>query len=90
MPALPPPRLLGAFEPLLLGWASRDDVVGEHRGLVTVNGLFRAFLLVRGRAAGTWGVSGTAVDLRPFAPLPPEVDAALRADAADVLRFLDR
>jgi hypothetical protein len=22
--ALPPPRLLGAFEPLLLGWASRD------------------------------------------------------------------
>ena len=33
--ALPPPRLLGAFDPLLLGWASRDLIVGPHRRIVT-------------------------------------------------------
>ncbi|HEX5147152.1 MAG TPA: winged helix DNA-binding domain-containing protein, partial [Conexibacter sp.] len=52
---LPPPRLLGAFDPLLLGWASRDDVLGERgTGIVTTNGIFRPFALVRGRAAGLW------------------------------------
>ena len=34
--ALPPPRLLGAFDPLLLGWTSRDPIVGPHRRIVTV------------------------------------------------------
>jgi hypothetical protein len=36
--ALPPPRLLGAFDPLLLGWASRDPIVGPHRRIVTSTG----------------------------------------------------
>jgi hypothetical protein len=40
---LPPPRLLGAFDPLLLGWTSREEVVGPHRMLVTRNGIFRPF-----------------------------------------------
>src|SRR6202034_533394 len=47
--ALPPPRLLGAFDPLLLGWASRDPITGPHRHIVTVNGLFRAFVPARDR-----------------------------------------
>src|ERR1700733_13287721 len=42
---IPPPRLLGAFDPLLLGWVSREDVVGPHRMLVTTNGIFRPFAL---------------------------------------------
>jgi hypothetical protein len=28
---LPSPRLLGPYEPVLLGWASRSDVLGEHQ-----------------------------------------------------------
>ncbi len=44
---LPPPRLLGAYEPLLLGWTSREDVLGRHQELVTVGGLFRPFALVQ-------------------------------------------
>ena len=32
---LPAPRLLGAFDPLLLGWTSREEVVGPHKRLVT-------------------------------------------------------
>ncbi len=86
--ALPPPRLLGAFDPLLLGWASREPVTGPHGEIVTVNGLFRPFALVAGRAVATWTFTAGRVGLAPFAPLDPETAAALRADAADVVRFL--
>ncbi len=37
---LPPPRLLGAFDPILLGRRSREAILGAHRTTVTVNGLF--------------------------------------------------
>jgi Winged helix DNA-binding domain len=85
---LPPPLLLGAFEPLLLGWASRDPIVGPHRGIVTVNGLFRPFALAGGRAVATWSITGGKVVLAPFTPLDAQTQAALAADAADVMRFL--
>jgi hypothetical protein len=87
----PPPRLLGAFDPLLLGWSSRADVVGEQgAGIVAVNGLFRPFALVRGRAAATWRLAGGSVALEPFGPLSRRNAAALRQDAADVVDFLGR
>ncbi len=87
---LPAPRLLGAFDPLLLGWTSRADVLGEHAetGIVTSNGIFRPFALVRGRAAATWRLARGAVELAPFAPLAERDSDALRRDAADVARFL--
>jgi hypothetical protein len=85
---LPPPLLLGAFDPLLLGWASRDPIVGPHRRVVTVNGLFRPFALVGGRAVATWNIARGQVVLAPFAPLGTQIQAALAADAADVTRFL--
>jgi Winged helix DNA-binding domain len=86
--ALPPPRLLGAFDPLLLGWASRDPVTGPHREIVTVNGLFRPFALAGGRAVATWTITGGQVVLAPFAVLDADTQAALDTDAADVTRFL--
>ena len=88
--ALPPPLLLGAFDPLLLGWASREPIVGPHRRIVTVNGLFRPFALAGGRAVATWNIAGGQVALAPFAPLDAGTQAALEADAADVTRFLGR
>jgi hypothetical protein len=87
-PTLPPPLLLGAFEPLLLGWASRDPIVGPHRRIVTVNGLFRPFALVGGRAVATWSIKGGKVELAPFAPLDVPAQQALAADGAEVVRFL--
>ena len=84
---LPPPRLLGPYDPVLHGWRSRDLVLGEHRYVVTVNGLFRAFAMVRGRAVGTWKLERGAVQLAPFAPLSPAVARALAADAEEVRRF---
>jgi hypothetical protein len=85
---LPPPRLLGAFDPLLLGWASRDPVTGPHKHIVTDNGLFRPFALAGGRAVATWTFAGGRVALKPFAPLDAGTKAALDAEAADVTRFL--
>jgi hypothetical protein len=85
---LPPPRLLGAFDPVLLGWTSREQVVGEHQAAITVNGVFRPFALVRGRAAATWRMPGGEVVLQPLVPLSRADAAALRKEAADVVRFL--
>jgi hypothetical protein len=82
----PSPRLLGPFDPLLLGWVDRDPVVGSHGELVTSNGVFRPFALVDGSAAGTWSL--TDVTPRPFTAVSPAVRAALDAEAADVKRFL--
>jgi hypothetical protein len=87
-PPLPPPRLLGAFEPVLLGWSSREPILGPHGRLVVAGGMFRPFALVRGRAVGTWTMPGGKVTLAPFEPLPPADAAALAADAAEVERFL--
>lgn len=86
---LPPPRLLGAFDPVLLGWTSREPLLGSHKGDVVVGGLFRPFALVRGRAAGIWSMPRGQVAFEPFGPLAPrDAAAALEADAADVVRFL--
>ncbi|MEA2579717.1 MAG: hypothetical protein QOE83_609 [Actinomycetota bacterium] len=89
-PKLPPPRLLGQFDPLLLGWVSREPIVGSHATIVTNNGLFRPFALVRGRAVGTWSMKKGRVVLATFAPLKRADANALESDAADVERFLSR
>jgi hypothetical protein len=85
---LPPPRLLGAFDPLLLGWASREPFLGGQEPAVVSGGVFRPFALVRGRAAGIWSIARDEVTLTPFAPLAAADKAALDLDAADVKRFL--
>ncbi len=84
---VPRPRLPGPFDPLLLGWASRDFVVGPHK-LVTSNGLFRACALVEGRVAGTWGLHGSSHVVKLLEEVKAPHGDGLRKDAADVLRFL--
>jgi hypothetical protein len=86
---LPPPRLLGAFDPVLLGWRSRAASLDEHAPvIVTVNGLFRPFALVRARAVATWSFARAEVTLKPFAPISRSDERALRADAEKVVRYL--
>jgi hypothetical protein len=85
---LPPPRLLGAFDPLLLGWRSREPILGSRQGIVTMNGIFRPFALVSGRAAATWSMPRGEVVLEPFGRLRRADAAALEADARDVVRYL--
>ncbi|HET9164085.1 MAG TPA: winged helix DNA-binding domain-containing protein [Solirubrobacterales bacterium] len=85
---LPPPRLLGAFDPVLLGWASREEVLGQHTRLVTGNGIFHPFAMVKGRAVAKWGWPGGKLKLEPLQPLSKPVTKALEADAAAVAGFL--
>lgn len=87
-PGLPPPRLLGAFDPVLLGWSSRADIVGPHGPAIVAGGVFRPFALVHGQVAATWSLSGGQVLLRALDPLASGELAALTAEAADVRRFL--
>ena len=87
--AKPKPRLLGPFDPLLLGWVSRDAVVGTHQGIVTSNGLFRACALVDGRVVATWTLSGATLTVTRLEKVGAAAVDTLRHEAADVLRFLD-
>lgn len=89
-PPLPAGRLLGPFDPLLHGWRSRAAVLGPHQSLVTMNGMFKASILVGTRAVGTWTMPNGRVLLDPFEPLPPETEAALASEIRDVERFMAR
>jgi hypothetical protein len=88
-PQLPPPRLLGAFEPCLLGWTSRTDIVGDRSpNLVTAGGMFYPFAMVRGRAVARWKLKRDGLELEPFGRIASADRAALERDAEDVRRFL--
>jgi hypothetical protein len=85
---IPSPRLLGAFDPILLGWTSREDIIGRHTSLVTRNGVFHPFAMASGRAVARWGLAGGKLTVKPLERLPGKVRAALDRDAADVTCFL--
>jgi hypothetical protein len=84
---MPPPRLLGAYDPLLLGWTSREEVVGPHKALVTINGIFRPFALVDGRAVATWKLAGGKVAIEHLGEVRRKDAAALEDEAQRVLEF---
>ena len=90
------PRLLGAFDPYLLGWKVRGFAVApQHaRAVHPGGGILRAVATGDGLVVGTWTLrrrsGGVAVRVEPFAePLPPPLGRALEAEAADVARFED-
>lgn len=85
---LPAPRLLGAFDPLLLGWTSREEVVGPHRLLVTNNGIFRPFALVGGKAVATWRFAAGKARIEHLEKVSAKHAKALEADARAVEEFL--
>jgi hypothetical protein len=83
-----PPRLLGPWDELLMGWVDRTPVLADHSSVITRNGIFRAIAVADGRAVGTWRLVGGQVTLEPFGPLPDDVQRALEAEAEDVERFV--
>lgn len=85
---LPPPRLLGAFDPVLLGWTSREPILGKHEARVVTGGIFRAFAMANGKAVAKWGFPGGEVKLQPLQRLSASTSAILETDAADIVRFL--
>jgi Winged helix DNA-binding domain len=85
---IPPPRLIGAYDPVLLGWTSREAIIGPHTHLVTNNGLFRPFAMVGGRAVARWRFTSGKVSIEPLGRIAKKAVTALEVDAADVQRFM--
>jgi hypothetical protein len=85
---LPPPRLLGPFDPLLLGWRSRGLVLDGAQEVVTTNGIIKAIALIGGRAAGTWAMPGSHVQLRLWGRQSRATTDALRYEASAVEAYL--
>lgn len=85
---VPPPRLLGAYDPVLLGWSSREEIIGPHKLLVTNNGLFRPFAMVGGRAVARWRLAGGKVTIEQLGAVGEEDAQALDEDAERVREFL--
>jgi hypothetical protein len=87
------PRLLGPFDPYLLGYRDRGLVLDDrHAGRIAAGGLIHPAVLVGGRVVGRWrlarkGATAT-VTVEPFDALPPDSHDALRAEADDIGRFL--
>jgi hypothetical protein len=85
-------RLLPVFDGYLLGWKDRSFAVApDHVPRVYMGGLIGPAATVDGRVVGTWRAvrrgDRLALDLEPFAPLPPRVEAGLRREREDVARF---
>lgn len=85
---LPPPRLLGAFEPVLMGWRSRAPVLGASASQVVTGGVFRPFAYAGGRTVATWKVSAGSVILQPLADIAEPDAEALAREAEAVIGFL--
>lgn len=84
--AVPKPMLLGAFDELLTGWASRAWVLGPHEGRVVRGGMFRPFALVDGRAVATWRFVRGRVVVEPLEDFDVSV---LGAEVRAVERFFE-
>ena len=84
-------RLLGAFDPYLLGYRGYAHVVPEEhlRKVWPGGGWIHPVVLVDGVAAGTWKLDGDRVVVEAFegAEVP---ELALAAEVQDVARFLGR
>ena len=87
VPEVPDLRLLGAFDPLLLGWASREPFLAPGAPVIATNGLFRPFVLVQGRGTALWSLARGKVVTQPLGRLTAPQRAALAAETADVERF---
>ena len=89
-------RLLGPFDPYILGYAKRDLGVPEDQ-LKQVNaggGMIRPTIIRDGVLIGTWQYRSTktriTITIRPFADLSEAAQAAIKREIDDIARYLNR
>jgi hypothetical protein len=80
--------LLDRWDPVLVGWRSRDEMLALHPRLAEPAAHYQRFAYAGARAVGSWCLVGDAIAVEPFAPLPDTDASALAADASDLARFL--
>jgi hypothetical protein len=83
--------LLDQWDPLLVGWRSREPLLEHYPRRASAEAHYRRFAYVRARAVATWSLRQGVVTIgEPFVPLSRADEQALAADGADVVRFLSR
>jgi hypothetical protein len=86
---IPRACLLDQWDPLLVGWRSRESLLAHYPRRASAEAHYRPFAYVRARAVAIWGLRHGAVEIdKPFARLTRAELHALATDAADVERFL--
>jgi len=81
--------LLDQWDPLLVGWRSRELLLERYPRRDSPAAHFRPFAYVGARAVATWTLRTGAVSIDgPFARVTRVENDALAADATDVERFL--
>jgi DNA glycosylase AlkZ-like len=86
----PRPCLLDQWDPLLVGWRSRESLLEHYPRRTSAEAHYRPFAYARARAVAIWSLSRGVVTIdKPFVPLKQAERQALAADADDVARFLD-
>ncbi len=88
IPWPPPVRLLGAFDPLLLGWRSRDLVLDDPQAVITTNGIIKPIVLIEGRATGTWAMPDGRVSLRLWKAVNTAIADAVALETTAVETYL--
>ena len=88
-------KMLGAFDPYLLGYRTRDLGV-EPELLKRVHpggGIIRPTILVDGRAVATWTRKRSgrklSITVSPFEALSGAIQAAIDREVGDIGRFLE-
>jgi hypothetical protein len=88
------PRLLGHFDPLLMGYQDRALILdpAHARSIQAGGGFIQPTVLAGGRVAGTWrlnrGPARARLVVEPFTALAAATRDALAAEATDVGRYL--
>ena len=81
--------LLDRWDPLLVGWRSREQLLAHYPRLDSPEAHYRPFAYLRGQAVALWRLRAGEVELEePFVTLTQRHRGALDADAADLVRFL--
>jgi Winged helix DNA-binding domain len=81
--------LLDQWDPVLVGWRSRESLLEHYPRRSAPEAHYRPFAYVDARAVATWSLRQGAVTIgEPFVSLKRTAEEALSADAADVVRFL--
>ncbi|MCY3568866.1 MAG: winged helix DNA-binding domain-containing protein [Chloroflexi bacterium] len=88
-------RVVGPFDPYLLGYAKRELGVPDPllKRINAGGGMIRSCVLIDGRLAGTWDrkrrARGLAVSVSVFEPLSDDEQVQLDAEFTEIGRFLE-
>ena len=83
------PCLLDRWDPVLVGWRSREALLAHYPSRDAPETHYRPFAYVQGQAVATWGLRGGKAELDPpFAMVAHGDLQSLLDDAAEVERFL--